>query len=321
MTRFPARWTGPLGVSCVAGFLFLLAATPSMLRSQPQPGEREELVKRLEGLAKDAQNPAAVKAAVKAAEQLVAFDRAHSGPEDGRLAESLKQLSDVRAAAGDGGGAIEAAKEGVVVRRKESGGSGRKFATELLNLGELYVNANMLEQAELILEQSIAALPTAIGDKDPRYAEALNDLAELCRRRGDFSKDDDRRADKLFRDSLEILRVNPGDSDPRYANVAANYALLLGGLGDLENAEIQIRKALGIFQRASAQNRSDEGLVVDLARCAEPWVSDASIRPRGSRRATAAGSARFAQGSFTPRRGRDKSGDPGEPGASLPSHG
>ena len=167
MTRFPARWTGPLGVSCVAGFLFLLAATPSMLRSQPQPGEREELVKRLEGLAKDAQNPAAVKAAVKAAEQLVAFDRAHSGPEDGRLAESLKQLSDVRAAAGDGSGAIEAAKEGVVVRQR-SRAAPDESSPRSSSISASYCTCLMRicwNEAELILEQSIAALPTAIGDR------------------------------------------------------------------------------------------------------------------------------------------------------------
>src|SRR5579884_2008395 len=132
-------------------------------------------------------------------------------------------------------------------------------------LGQLYLQQGKLDEAEPVLRQSVAQLRAARKPSHRDLAAGLNNLALLCKARGQHTE-----AEQLCQEALEIWEWAGGPGDPQVApalnnlgavyEVQARYPGVAGTLnnlgtlkrvrGDYQDAEQTLRQSLAATERA-----------------------------------------------------------------------
>jgi CHAT domain-containing protein/tetratricopeptide (TPR) repeat protein len=251
----------------VAGLLALLASAltqrPADAVAPPVPGlnseQRIKLKERDRWLA-EAQKlfrEGKVAEAIKAAEKMLAIERALFGDVHEEIADLMGLVATWHEARGDYGAAIKARAEVVTIREKLHGaGHWRtvdarwELATtqRLARMGpeqrRALQRAKQLHAAVIRLHaqgKSAEALKVALeahdlfkvslGEKHPDYALSLNNLAYLY-----VSKGEHARALPLYEQALAILKAALGDKHPACATSLNNLALLHSSRGDYARA-------------------------------------------------------------------------------------
>jgi CHAT domain-containing protein len=87
-----------------------------------------------------------------------------------------------------------------------------------------------------------------LGEKHPRYAVSLNDLARLYSTLGDYA-----RAEPLYRQALALRKQALGEKHPDYAQSLNNLGLLYSSQGDYVKAEPLYRQATEIIKQAQGE--------------------------------------------------------------------
>jgi len=99
-----------------------------------------------------------------------------------------------------------------------------RLATNLGNLGRLYVRNNQFERAELVQKRALSIREKSLGFDHPDIAVSLNNLADLYSSQGKHAE-----AEELFKRSLNILEKAHEPDHPSLAmifdNLAGNYAV------------------------------------------------------------------------------------------------
>jgi len=105
-----------------------------------------------------------------------------------------------------------------------------------------------VDPARQVLEIRKAVL----GEKHPRYALGLNNLANLYREMGDYAKDE-----PLFRQALAIRKAVLGEQHPDYAHSLHDLAERYRWMGDYAKAEPLYRQALAIRKQTLGEQHPD----------------------------------------------------------------
>ncbi|MCS6969338.1 MAG: tetratricopeptide repeat protein, partial [Bernardetiaceae bacterium] len=96
---------------------------------------------------------------------------------------------------------------------------------------ELYREGN-IEEAIPIAEATIIAAEKEFGKQHSNYASAVNNLALLYEKIGDYA-----RAEPLYQQALQIVKATLGENHPDYATALNNLAGLYEEMGDYARAE------------------------------------------------------------------------------------
>jgi CHAT domain-containing protein len=119
---------------------------------------------------------------------------------------------------------------------------------QLLAQSDKDYNTGRYADAVPVAERIVALTRERFGDKDPRYAAALNGLATFLQFTGSLD-----RAEQLLRQSLAIDIAVLGPDHPDVATRKANLALVLLDKGNAAEAASLLDQALAVAERQSAQ--------------------------------------------------------------------
>ena len=178
---------------------------------------------------------------------LVALSEAEKfGPNDPRVAKSLKKLGDVYHAQHRYSEAAQLYErsEAIRKRRKELAWARERAWLRYTEAGRNAHREGRYAEAE---EQFKAAVKEAetFGEQDPRYATSLNSLALLYLTQGNYAQ-----AEPLLQRSLAIAEKALGPEHPNVATSLNNLALLYYTQGKYAQAEPLYRRALAIAEKA-----------------------------------------------------------------------
>lgn len=163
-------------------------------------------------------------------------------------AEILQRLEDLGRAYLENGEYVAAAdtfEELARMRRSRGGKSAAALATDLNNLGRIYIEIGRFPDAERILRQALniaGALPLAEGSA---YAPALMNMAILARRRGKWKV-----AQELLTLATKRRLKEYGGFHPKFGIVFHHLARLYRDSRCHAAAESAIRKAIRIYRNA-----------------------------------------------------------------------
>jgi CHAT domain-containing protein/tetratricopeptide (TPR) repeat protein len=117
----------------------------------------------------------------------------------------------------------------------------------LVNNGLGLVNLNLgnFTDAEQRLKESIDYFEKRNLYHDPNFGQALGNLAEVYRERGDFQL-----AIPLYEKAIGVMAISVGKEDSEYARWIHNFGLLYLQNSDYDMAETCFRRALGIREKA-----------------------------------------------------------------------
>ena len=192
----------------------------------------------------------AVTVTVQAREVRAALEQAREEAEENeQVAAFLVRLFESTDPARDPGDTVTA---GVLLARgveraERLRGQPSAQAQALDVIGRVHQSLGRFDEAERLLERSLAIRRTAFGDRHPGVAESLHHLAALHAARGEYAT-----AEPLFHRALAIQRARFAPDDPRTARTLHGLSLLLADRGDYAGAERTARQALEIHRRAHA---------------------------------------------------------------------
>lgn len=120
-----------------------------------------------------------------------------------------------------------------------------KLQTDLmLTMGAVYRSLALYQQAESMLEQSVALSKQHFDISDPQLAEALMQLAWLYKQQREFTK-----AEKLSREALTLRQTHQPDNPIVIAKSLNNLGTILEDFDKTDEAEPLYREALDLRQQ------------------------------------------------------------------------
>ena len=180
------------------------------------------------------------------------------GVGEGVLLGLIHELATVEEALAARQGAAEGLyRDALDLAWKTFGEEHRATAEARNNLGNYLLNHGDLGEAEELLQ---AALPTFRRDPDDCLiclADTLHNLASVRRRRGDYAE-----AEALLREALEILEGG-WEEHPRIARTIVQLGTVLELEGDLEGAERNFRRALGMQRELLGDDHPHVGVTTN----------------------------------------------------------
>jgi tetratricopeptide (TPR) repeat protein len=96
-----------------------------------------------------------------------------------------------------------------------------ELGSTMANLGASYAKTARLAAANRNLRQAVSLLERALGKNHPRLVAALNNLAVVCARRGNFQE-----AEASCRRALRLVEMQPGRTYPAASVLRQNYRKL-----------------------------------------------------------------------------------------------
>ncbi len=139
--------------------------------------------------------------------------------------------------------AIAVAWQAVEQRRRVEGEQGLQVQLMLANLGNAYLGANRLEEAESAYREALAGLSRIGQDRGAHGLNIRNNLAAVLMLRGEVLA-----AERAFAEVAELHRARLG-ANPALAAALSNRARCLLILERFEDAEALLREALQIAGR------------------------------------------------------------------------
>ena len=233
------------------------AAARERLRILEQAGHvpPQEVVEALQGLAWVQAITNQLDAAEATAERALEAGAAIPARALSNRAGAIAILQRVAAARGDTDRAEALILEEIELRRKLDP-SGPELGRALADAGMLYMSQGRYDEAEAITRQALAIDATALGEDDPRYAEKLENLANISFRRKNYDQ-----ALELLGRVREIRARNLGDGHLLVARTLANMAVVATESGQATRALELYDQALPRFVAGFPPDHPDLGQI------------------------------------------------------------
>jgi serine/threonine protein kinase/tetratricopeptide (TPR) repeat protein len=184
----------------------------------------------------------------------------HYGREDADVASILSNLGIVLQDKGDYEAAEPIFREILDIDRKLLGETDLNVAIDLNNLGNLLRNKGDYKASESYLREAISILQT---HEHPWVSMAMSNLGDLMNRKGDYES-----AKPIFEEALAIGLAHLGDKNQDIAKLQSRYGKCLLKLGQYEEAEINLLRALPILMDTlgehDARTQETIGLIIEL---------------------------------------------------------
>ena len=143
-----------------------------------------------------------------------------------------------------------AMREALAMRRRIHGDKGFAVAETLNDLGLAIDAIGRAEEAMVMLEEALEIHREVLGEEHPDSLHMLNNVAAMYRDAGQYEQ-----AEPLYRECLEQWKkIHPDDDRQMFAPIYGLGRVLLG-LGDLDGAEEQLRRLLGIVEEETHDPR------------------------------------------------------------------
>lgn len=155
-------------------------------------------------------------------EEALALRRAHLGPVDSLLAESLHNLAGLERRDGRSESTEGLLREAISIQRMAFPSGHRDLARGLSNVASFFRQLGRLGEAEPLAREALAMQEELFGKDDVEIAVTLNNLARILVDQGRFEE-----AETLYRRSIGIRREVEGPDDPGLAKTLNNLAMLL----------------------------------------------------------------------------------------------
>ena len=153
---------------------------------------------------------------------------------------SLFESADPQLTAGDTVTARDLLREGAD-RAGELEGQPAVQAEMLHLLGKTRRRLGLLDSTRALLERSLQLRRTLRGNRHPKTAHTLSELALVARDNGQYAE-----AESLLTEAVSAYRTAPAPRDSAMAAGLKNLTYVRRQLGDLEGAETAVRKALSL---------------------------------------------------------------------------
>ena len=145
---------------------------------------------------------------------------------------------------------LEAALE---LRRGASGADDVVSAAMLADLGDLYIDRGLYNEAEAMLTEALAVMDRHGDQADNlELALSINELASVYRRQGKYDL-----AEPLYERALNIRMAALGPEDPEVARSYNSLAILNWNRGNYAEAERLYKQALDLWEKAYGSDHSD----------------------------------------------------------------
>ena len=131
-----------------------------------------------------------------------------------------------------------------------------EVAQSLNNLAQVFLDLDLLNLAEPVLERALDIWERQLGPEHRRLGVALFNLGDLHRKRGDLAA-----TAAAFERALTIFEASLGPEHPNIGILSYNLATVLRDAGRYARAEELFRRALAIREKVYG---SDHQLVTDL---------------------------------------------------------
>jgi tetratricopeptide (TPR) repeat protein len=175
----------------------------------------------------------------------LALRRAHLGPTDPELIESIyyQGLEDA---------SVEALREAVALSRAALGDANEGTATSLSGLAATLHDAGEHAEAEATYREALAVMERAHGPDAPAAADLHGGLGLLL---DELGRDEE--AEEAYRECLRLARLAHGDGHPSVWAAETNLAMLLLEASELEAAEPLARSVLAARRRHQGDAHPD----------------------------------------------------------------
>jgi CHAT domain-containing protein/Tfp pilus assembly protein PilF len=143
-------------------------------------------------------------------------------------------------------------KEALRIRQKVLGPEHRDTATNLNNLGLLFLTMGEYAKADPLFQEALRIRQKVLGPEHPNTATSLNNLALLYLDMGEYAK-----AEPFYQEALRIYRKVLGPEHPNTAQSLNNLASLYMDMGGYAKAEPLYQEALRIRQKVLGPEHPD----------------------------------------------------------------
>jgi len=135
-----------------------------------------------------------------------------------------------------------------------------KYVDIMYGFSEIYESTDRYKEASETLELALIAIRTKYDDRDVAYAEALDRIANLQIRIGEYEK-----ADQNIKIALEIFKNNKG-ARPAYAKGLETQAKIMAIYSLYDEAENAFNRSQKLLGKVSATDRiASQSTIEDLA--------------------------------------------------------
>lgn len=163
--------------------------------------------------------------------------------------------------------AIPYAERAFAMAQKELSTEHPDYATNLENLGWVYLAAGYYSKAVPAYTELISIKENLLGNQHPDYATLVNNLATLYYYIGDYVK-----AETYHLEALQVRKKVLGEEHPDYATSLDNLGALYAAVDDYEKAEPLYRQAMEI--RKKILGETDDDFVTSLNNLASLYLSN-----------------------------------------------
>jgi tetratricopeptide (TPR) repeat protein/CHAT domain-containing protein len=168
------------------------------------------------------------------------------GPEDPRLAASLRNLGKLYFHMGHYAEAEPLYQRALHIKEKALGAEHPSVAATLYDLAALYQEQGRYPEAEPLCQRALLIDEKALGPEHPGVAADLNSLAQLYRMQGRYAE-----AAPLYQRALGIDEKALGPDHPNVAMLLNNLALVYLEQGRYAEAEPRYQRAVQILEKTA----------------------------------------------------------------------
>ncbi len=172
----------------------------------------------------------------------VAVREAETARQTADFLVELFRVSDPSEARGNSITAREILDRGADRVRQELSSQPEVQSAMMNTMGAVYANIGLYGESQTLLDNALAASESIYGRHSTEVAQALFDLGELARYRGNYAQ-----AESLHRESLSIRREIPATGDLRVAASLHGLGLALYYGSKYEEAEAALRESLELY--------------------------------------------------------------------------
>jgi tetratricopeptide (TPR) repeat protein len=169
-------------------------------------------------------------AALAAAEKALDAANKNFGPEDERVAQTLRAIGQIHLARSNFNQAEIYFNRSLELYKKIKGLNDPETANTMVQAGSLYLGLQRIPEAEEMLRTAFEILRNRLGKDDPRITLSMGGLAEVYKAMGD------ERAIELFKNVIRILTASRGANDPGVISSYYHLADIYEGLKNYDQA-------------------------------------------------------------------------------------